>query len=88
MILADPELPHQIQIRQLGNSGVYVSCNCLERAVRETTAARSTRRTSQRKATRGEYSSYRSLGDFQVGTPVEQLLAAYNKHLEEMTSCA
>lgn len=75
-MIADPELEHQIQLKQLDNSHVYVTCNCLVRAYN--TAHRSDRR--KRGRVHGELATA-SLGDFPVGTEVPQLLAAYNAHL-------
>lgn len=61
----------------LGNSAVFVTCKCLDR-IRTPWRGRTTR--NRRHVTRIP-PEWKSLGDFQVGTPIEQLLEAYDRHL-------
>lgn len=62
----------EMRIRMLGNSGVFVTCTCLDR----------TRRPWGRRANEMP-TEWKSLGDFQVGTPVAELLAAWERHARE-----
>lgn len=78
-ILVDPKKKHQIQIRMFGNSGVYVTCNCLVQRLPHTTR---TKHQGRGAIHRWPRDAMASLGDFPVGTPIEELLAAYNSHLE------
>lgn len=79
----DPRLEHQMQVKMLGNSWIYVTCNCLIRAsqsIRKRTERQNRPTKLQRAGAAQEH--YASLGDFPVGTPIEQLLEVYNMHLD------
>lgn len=62
----------------LGNSAVFVTCKCMD-LKRTNWRGRTTRNRPSVKI----IPEWKSLGDFPVGTPVDQLLAAYNRHLED-----
>lgn len=83
MPVHDPSLEHQIQIKMLGNSGVYVTCNCLVRmwnainlTPNKTTGWKYTRRGAR-------MHDDVSLGDFPVGTSIDAMMAVYDAHLKE-----
>jgi hypothetical protein len=65
----------------LGNSAVYVTCNCLIRAYLEVERNPNKPAGRVRYAKGNKMSETVSLGDFPVGTPSEQLVAAYEQHL-------
>lgn len=77
MKIEDPSAKHEIRIRMLGNSCIYVTCKCMD-----LTRTNWSGRTINSKTIRVS-PEWKSLGDFPVGTPTEELLAAYNKHLEK-----
>lgn len=68
-----------MRLRMLGNAAVYVTCSCLE-AMR--TPARERR--AIKAVTGSRAPEWKSLGDFPVGTPVEQLLEAFLVHVEDL----
>lgn len=81
LMAENPTAEHEIRIRMLGNSSVYVTCKCLDK-VRAKPVMRTTRGEYYRPRRQGA-PEWKSLGDFPVGTPIAQLLAAYTAHLED-----
>lgn len=76
----EPE--HEIRIRMLGNSEVFVTCKCMDLVRRGWANKSRWGRLPRRDRVRGA-SDWKSFGDFPVGTPTEQLVAAYLVHLED-----
>lgn len=79
-MISDPNAEHQIQIKQLGNDSIYVTCNCLVRETLRLVRRHANARTRSFRE-KNNMSELVSLGDFPVGTPVAELLKAYNAHL-------
>ena len=83
MLLRDPDAEHQIQLHFLGNSHVYVTCNCIVRQHKQESSSRSNMTWNERNRKKQHSLDQYSLGDFPMGTPVEELYKAYNRHLDE-----
>lgn len=78
MRLEDPNSEHEIRIRMLGNSSVFVTCKCMD--LKRT---RWSGRTMNNRHVSRISPEWKSLGDFPVGTPVEKMVAAYETHLKD-----
>lgn len=78
--MEDPTAEHEIRLRFLGNSDIFVTCKCYDKT-RSGWRGKSMR--SKRRTGIGA-PSWKSLGDFPVGTPTTELVAAYNVHLLDM----
>ncbi len=75
-IVEDPNSMHEIRIRMLGNSNVFVTCKCMD-LQRSNWKGRTTKTRHQTRLA----PEWKSLGDFPVGTPVADLVAAFRTHL-------
>lgn len=73
-----------MQIRRLGNSGIYVTCNCLLRAAHSAVRQWKHNGTKSKHLNGKDFTAMTSLGDFDVGAPMEELLYAYNLHLKPL----
>lgn len=83
MRIQDPESEHEIRIRGLGNAEIFVTCKCFDKTRSGWRGKTAKNRFPARHYVRGS-SDWKSLGDFPVGTPFDQLVAAYEVHLADI----
>lgn len=75
--IADPNLVHQIRVMMADNAHIFITCNCIYRAM--TTLDRKKR--ARVKRTLKEYGS---LGEFPLDAPIRQIREVYNEHLRQV----
>ena len=80
MRIQDPSAEHEIRLRWLGNTEVFVTCKCYDKVRAGWRGKTAKNRFPNRHHVRGS-SDWKSLGDFPMGTPTSELYAAYIVHL-------
>lgn len=77
--MSEPE--HEIRIRMLGNSEIFVTCKCLDK-VRSGWRGKTMKHRLKGKHHVRRTAEWKSLGDFPVGTPTPVLIEAWKAHLD------